>query len=80
MSVRYVKDLWDKDGEVHVMSPIGDGEFTYCDRDFTVEIEGGMDDSFTGVECSGPATCSECKRYIDEIRDSLKGIRWNLHG
>ena len=68
MTATYVKNP--EDGQVHVIVQAGDGEFTFCDRDYGQAVDGG----FYGLECSGPATCAECREGADEYRASLKGV------
>ena len=73
MSAHYVKNP--EDGQVHVVSSGGDGQFTFCDRDYG---EDGPDGEFYGVTSSGPATCQRCKEAVDEVRLSITDIRWRL--
>ena len=65
----YVKD---ESGDVHVVNQLGDGEFTFCDRDITQAVDGG----FYGTYCNGPATCEECYETVRILRASIKGVRW----
>ena len=71
VSARYVLS---PDGEIHVISNAGDGEFTFCDRDYVQADSGG----FQGIYILGPATCQQCKEAVDELRLSLAGVRWRL--
>lgn len=69
MSADYIRD---ENGVVHVIDPQGDGEFTFCDRDWVSAVDGGFD----GQVAKGPATCKDCKEAVDRIREGLCGVRW----
>ena len=71
MSARYARNP--EDGQVHVVNQAGDGEFTFCDRDYVQADSGG----FHGTYISGPATCQRCKEAVDEFRASVAGVRWS---
>lgn len=69
---------------VHVLSPAGDGEHTFC----SLEIEEGSIDPADSDKFYGQDTglhevtgrlpnCRECKAAIDEIRKGLRGIRFS---
>ena len=71
MSADYVRD---PEGTVHVMSPVGDHEFTFCGRQTSEPDSGG----FVGVAAAGPADCPECREAVLAMRDAIKGIRWRV--
>ena len=78
MSARYA--INPEDGQVHVVATGGDGQFTFCDRDYGEEDKSSFGDTegFYGVDSSGPATCQRCKEAVDEFRASVAGVRWRL--
>ena len=78
MSAEYTKD---PNGVVHVMSPAGEGDFTFCHREvgvLSLEDGFGEDDEFGGESHSGPGTCPECRENADAIREALRGVRWRV--
>lgn len=65
-------------GDVHLACNMGDGEFTFCDREWG--ISEGPDGEFVGEPHKGPGTCRKCKDAVDRFRASVKGARWSLGG
>jgi len=73
---RYLKDC---NGVVHVQDLTGDCEYTLCG--FAWDISSEDDCQFNGspmTSARGPSNCPECKEAFEEIKKSLKGIRWNV--
>lgn len=71
MTTKYVQD---NDGIVHITDESGDGEFTFCSREFG--ISDGDFGEFSGRMVSGPANCAQCSKVIIQVRKSIKGARW----
>lgn len=68
------------DGITHVMSPQGDGTFTYCGREVGCTTQSGFGtlEEFTGVNVDegSSSNCKHCHDEITAIRKSLKRLRW----
>lgn len=72
----YCKDCT---GVVHVVS--SDIEFMFCSLAWDVDCSN--DERFVGepmVQCSGPATCSDCKHAIETAKAAMKGARFKVNG
>ena len=70
-------------GLVHVLSPGGGGEYTFCGLEIQ---EGGGDpgikanhnkDLSLKVVTGGLPNCKECKEAIQHIREAIKGVRFS---
>ena len=72
-----------KNGIVHLMSPVGDGEYTFCGLEIT---EGGGDplfhknpnDDLSLKNANGKLpNCLECFNSVRECREALKGVKFS---
>ncbi len=69
--VEYTKD---PDGLVHVVMPGRGNEFTFCDR---AAADGDyLTGGFFPESHNGPANCQACRDAVDELRESIRGVRW----
>lgn len=73
---RYFKDCNDV---IHVRDLRGDAEYTLCG--FAWDSLNNDDDRFNDIpmnmNSNGPSNCLECKEAYNEIKKSLKGIKWS---
>ena len=73
--------LEQESGDVHLVNPMGDGQFTFCDREYRERDSGeGPDGEFASRPDKGPATCRKCKGAVDRFLSSVKLARWSLRG
>ena len=72
-----------KNGIIHVISPGGGGEYTFCGLEMQegsgdpgMRANYGKDLSLEPVTGCLP-NCEECKKAIQQIRDAIKGVRFS---
>lgn len=74
------KLVMDPAGVTHVVSPSGDGEFTFCGREVGQEQEGlfGNMGEIKGfpVDEGSSSNCKQCRHEIAAVRKALKNLRW----
>ena len=61
----------------HILSPVGDGESSFCGLAFDAFASGDhdSDDEFADPRPGLRVTCPLCCTAIRDIRGSLKGVR-----
>ena len=77
-----MKTTISKDGVVHLMSPGGSGEYTFCGVEIT---QGSKDPALSQygedtslADCAGRLpNCKECFDAVNELRAALKGVRFS---
>lgn len=74
------KLVMDPAGVTHVVSPMGDGEFTFCGREVGQEREGlfGSTGEIKGfpVDEGSSSNCKQCRHEVAAVRKALKNLRW----
>ena len=71
-----------RNGIVHVLNPLGCGEYTFCGLEIS---EGGGDPLDRSVDfgekrlvpTNEAANCQECKAAIDGLRKAVRGVRFS---